>query len=35
MYCLYVYIGIVCECLVSAEARIGCWIPWNWNYREL
>lgn len=30
--CMYVHCHVS---LVSAEARRGCWIPWNWNCRRL
>lgn len=27
------YVCVPCECLVSMEAQIGNWIPWNWSHR--
>jgi hypothetical protein len=32
-YFFLIYVCVPLECLVSVEARRGCWILWNWNYR--
>lgn len=35
IYLFIFCVWFLCVCLVSTEAKRGCWSPWNWSYRWL